>query len=401
MQAFGTREMTRKGRSHDEPNLWLAFSGGVILAAIIWLALHKEGQGAGWKEGIAEQANRSTIKQEHSDSDETQPSKNMTYMVGVQSGEKVDKKLQSNLDSDKTNHQEEYNQPIVRVYITETKSIEKVALEDYVRGVVTAEMPLDFGKAALEAQAMAARTYIIRRLWLDDRTGVYVKVADVTDTQAHQVYRSLKQVKQLQENDEVSWRKVDDAVRETSGDIIIFGDQPIEALYFSTSNGYTENSEEVFSSVLPYLRSVASPWDKEASPRAQEKVEMRLDDFYDRLGVKAVPAARNISIELAPRIIEWTKGRRVKELVVGNKRLSGEEVRHLLGLRSSSFDWVISKNRITLTTYGSGHGVGMSQWGAEGMARAGKTAEQIVQHYYSGTRIEKVSKLVNSTGKRL
>lgn len=318
---------------------------------------------------------------------------------GEQDGE------QDQVDKEQTGEQalfkQEYNEPIINVYLTESKKIEKVTLEDYVRGVVAAEMPLNFGEAALEAQAMAARTYIIRRLWLDDRTGVPIKAADVTDTQEHQVYKSSEQLKQLRQTDVAGWTILDEAVRATAGEIIIFENQPIEALYFSTSNGYTENSEEVFSNVLPYLRSVVSPWDKERSPRAKERVDMQLTDFYAKLGVTAVAAGGSFPKELAPRVMEWTEGRRVKELVVGNKRFSGEEVRNLLELRSSSFDWVIGKNRITITTYGSGHGVGMSQWGAEGMAREGKTAEQIVQHYYSGTSIEEVSKLVKGTKKRL
>ncbi|MCD9022268.1 stage II sporulation protein D [Cohnella sp. NL03-T5] len=296
---------------------------------------------------------------------------------------------------------EKYNQPVIRVYLTDFRVIEKVPLETYVRGVVAAEMPLDFEPAALEAQAMAARTYIIRRLWLEDRTGNPVDNVDVTDTQTHQVYRSLSEMKRLLSENEQGWRKVDKAVSKTAGEIIVYRDQPIEALFFSTSNGYTENSEEVFPAKLPYLRSVASPWDKEASPRARETVEMALTDFYAKLGLKTIPVNIKLQEQANIRILEWTDGRRVKQMLAGGKKLTGEEVRHRLGLRSASFDLKISNNRVILTTYGSGHGVGMSQWGAEGMAKAGKTANQIVEYYYSGTRTEKVSKLVNSTGKRL
>ncbi|QJD85286.1 stage II sporulation protein D [Cohnella herbarum] len=292
-------------------------------------------------------------------------------------------------------------QPIVRVLLSKTRSIEPVPLEEYVKGVVAAEMPLDFQPEALEAQALAARTYIVRRLTLNDRSGVTGVEADVTDTQAHQVYRSLAEMKRLRKNDEEGWRKVDEAVKNTEGDIIAYRGQPIEALFFSTSNGYTENSEEVFPNEIPYLRSVASPWDKERSPRAINRVEMPLSEFYRKLGVDAIAVSAAGTDKPSLRIMEWTQGRRVKEMVAGSKRISGEEVREKLGLRSAAFDWTIEKGMIILTTYGSGHGVGMSQWGAEGMAQTGKTADQIVEYYYSGARVEKVSKLANSSKNRL
>jgi stage II sporulation protein D len=369
----------------------MAFAGGTITAAFLWLIVHGGGLGQPKENQSPEQRQTQLGKKEEA---ATKLEKSPDTSRVVNESNQPDSYAASN---------EENNQPMVRVYLSESRTIETVPLEAYVRGVVAAEMPLAFEAAALEAQAMAARTYIIRRLWLNDRTGIPVQDAVVTDTQTHQVYRSLSEVKQLQQSNEEGWRKVVDAVSNTSGDIIVYGDEPIEALFFSTSNGYTENSEEVFTARLPYLRSVVSPWDKESSPRAQETIEMRLSDFYDKLGVniKAVPVYGNLSKQPVLRVIEWTLGHRVKLMLAGSKKLTGEEVRHLLGLRSASFDWTISNNRIILTIYGSGHGVGMSQWGAEGMAKAGKTAKQIVGHYYFGTHIEKVSKLVNSTGKRL
>jgi stage II sporulation protein D len=208
-------------------------------------------------------------------------------------------------------------------------------------------------------------------------------------------------MKRLRKDNEEGWRKVEEAVKNTENEIIVYRGEPIEALFFSTSNGYTENSEEVFPNKLPYLRSVASPWDKERSPRAIEKVEMPLAEFYRKLGVDSIAAIASRKGESTLRIMEWTRGKRVKEMVAGSKRLTGEEVRQKLELRSAAFDWTIDKNKIILTTYGSGHGVGMSQWGAEGMAQAGKTADQIVEYYYSGARVEKVSKLANGSKNRL
>jgi stage II sporulation protein D len=400
-KSMGRREksMGRRGKSRGEPDLWMGFAGGALTAAIIWFTVH----GGGLRQPIENQQperQTSVEKKEVASVQDKLPDTSRVVNQGNRTNSFAAPDEENNkLSKIQVNLTE--NQPKVRVYLSQSKTIETVPLEAYVRGVVAAEMPLAFEPAALEAQAMAARTYIIRRLWLNDRTGIPVHDADVTDTQTHQVYRSLSEVKQLQQGNAEGWKKVVDAVSNTAGDIIVYGDEPIEALFFSTSNGFTENSEEVFPAKLPYLRSVESPWDKESSPRAQETIEMRLSDFYNKLGVKAVSVEGKLSKQPILRVIEWTLGHRVKLMLAGSKRLTGEEVRHLLGLRSASFNWTISNNRIILTIYGSGHGVGMSQWGAEGMAKAGKTAEQIVGHYYFGTHIEKVSKLVNSSGKRL
>jgi len=281
-------------------------------------------------------------------------------------------------------------QPLIKVYLSESGGMEAVPLETYVRGVVAAEMPLDFSPAALEAQAIAARTYAVRRLWLGERAQ---DGADVTDTQQHQVYLSTDMMKRLKNDNREGWEKVRDAAARTAGQIIVYGDEPIEALFFSTSNGYTENSEDVFSAKRPYLRSVESPWDPPISARAKETIEMKLTDFYDKLGVKTSPASRNSASANPIRVLERTEGRRVKELLIGNRRISGTEARRLLGLRSAAFEWKAEGGKLTLTVYGSGHGVGMSQWGAEGMARSGYEASGILEHYYKGTRIEQVSKL--------
>nr|WP_255807463.1 stage II sporulation protein D [Cohnella mopanensis] len=349
--------------------LWIAFASGIIASLLIWLALHK---GASYP---------SQLEGEH-------PSP-QTQTKAVSTPDDI---AETQITEEREAGQD---QPLVRVLLSESHKVETVPLETYVRGIVAAEMPIDFQEAALEAQALAARTYIVRRLITKDRTGMTTSEADVTDTQTHQVYRSLAEMNQLEKRDSVGWQKVVNAVKRTEGEIIVYHGEPIEALFFSTSNGYTENSEEVFATKLPYLRSVASPWDKEESPRASESVEMELTDFYSKLGLSAIPASTSDKVQRSLRILEWTTGKRVKEMLAGAKKLTGEEVRHKLGLRSAAFDWTFDHNKIILTTYGSGHGVGMSQWGAEGMAKAGKTAREIVEYYYSGAGVKEVSKLAN------
>jgi stage II sporulation protein D len=386
-----TRLAAKRPRVRFNP--WHAFSAGVIISAILWFAVHGAARDGGRKNSLASSEAVEYGMQDISQQEAT------TIPHDNSSVQPLTPKVRNNAEGKEGKEGKEItsNQTLIKVYLSESRSVETVPLETYVKGVVAAEMPLDFEPAALQAQAIAARTYIIRRLRLNDLSGIPVINADVTDTQSHQVYRSLSDMNQLQRENKAGWSKVSDAVEKTAGEVITYDGEPIEALFFSTSNGRTENSEEVFPNQLPYLRSVASPWDARESPRAEEEVEMPLRDFYAKLGVGISPASINLAATKPIRILEWTAGKRVKLMVAGNKKLTGEEVRNKLGLRSASFDWKIGKNKITLKVYGSGHGVGMSQWGAEGMAKAGKSAYQIIAHYYTGTRMEKVSKLANSS----
>ncbi|WP_235560981.1 stage II sporulation protein D [Bacillus sp. FJAT-28004] len=279
---------------------------------------------------------------------------------------------------------------IVRIYMTKEKRIESVPLEAYVRGVVAAEMPIGFELEALKAQAIAARTYMIRRILLGNDSGVPVKGADVTDTTDHQVYISVadlatKWPKYEQKN---NMSKLNEAVIQTKGKVITYKGEPIDAAFFSTSNGFTENSEDYWNQEVPYLRSVASPWDKELSPKYKETVKLSLNEFYSKLGV-----AKKNSAKPSIRVVEKTEGNRISKIIIGGTTFSGREVREMLGLASSQFTWSIKGKTISITTFGYGHGVGMSQWGANGMAQSGVKAEAILAHYYSSVQVEQASKL--------
>ncbi|GGD92534.1 stage II sporulation protein D [Paenibacillus nasutitermitis] len=283
----------------------------------------------------------------------------------------------------------DYERTRVSVYITADKRVETLPIELYVRGVIAAEMPVDFKLEALKAQAIAARTYIYRRMAAGERVvSTGAGAADVTDTVQHQVYLPLDRLLDRWKGTakDLNIGKLNRAVEETKGQIITYKGKPIEAAFFSTSNGYTENASDYWQIDVPYLHSVASPWDKEISPRFKETVTMKLGDFASKLGVKK-NAAKTM------RILETTEGKRIKTVAVGGLTLSGREVREKLGLASSQFLWEIKDDDIVITTFGYGHGVGMSQWGANGMAEEGSGAVQIVTHYYSGTKVEQASKI--------
>ncbi|WP_249436054.1 stage II sporulation protein D [Paenibacillus sp. Marseille-Q4541] len=292
-----------------------------------------------------------------------------------------------------------YPEPEVRVYLTKTGTIDTVTMEQYVTGVVAAEMPSDFGLEALKAQAIAARTFVTKRMDADDRSGIPVEGADVNDTVEHQVYLPYNSLAESfkEAGKEKEWAKLEQAVRESKDTIMTYKGEPITASFFSTSNGYTENSEDVWQQAVPYLRSVESPWDAEIAPGYQESVTMSRVDFLNKLNVTsdAIPVS-TIGQTAKPfiQILSKTAGNRIKEIQVGKKVFTGIEIRQKLGLRSSEFTWTTSGDNITITTHGYGHGVGMSQWGANGMAQEGYTATQILKHYYNGIAFGQASKLL-------
>ncbi|MEK8131708.1 stage II sporulation protein D [Paenibacillus filicis] len=283
---------------------------------------------------------------------------------------------------------------MVQVHLSGKQTTEEIELESYVTGVVAAEMPIEFEPEALKAQALAARTYIVRRLLEGETAYASGSGAAVTDTTLHQVYVSDEELKHRwgAEQYEVNRNKLKQAVEATRDRVITYKGQPIEASYFSTSNGYTENSEDYWNMKLPYLRSVPSPWDARLSPRYQDSLTLTSKELQQKLGLPvAVPAIAGSKLGL--NVVERSEGHRVKRLTVGGKSFTGREFREKLGLPSSQFQWSYSNGKWTFTTTGYGHGVGMSQWGANGMAKEGRTAEEIVKYYYTGVELDHVANL--------
>lgn len=386
---------------------WIGFGAGIAAALVAWTVIHAERPGATGREATA------TIASAGVHAGGSAANAQSSGRSGAQIGAGGAKSDTAKKPNGKAQDASQGSAPAssqadqaaasaastdklqIRVYLSEEKKIEAVPLETYVRGVVAAEMPLDFEPAALEAQALAARTYIIRRLLNDDRSGVPEDGADVTDTQEQQVYRSQTEMAELKASDPKGWAKADDAAKKTSGKILAYDGEPIEALYFSSSDGYTEDSENVFPFKLPYLRSVASPWDREEAVNWSDTREMTLQDFCKKLGVSAGTILARSDGSGTVRIVDRTPGNQVRTLQVGKEKLTGVEARDKLGLKSAAFDLTATGRNVVITTYGNGHGVGMSQWGAEGMAKKGQTAEQIVRYYYTGIRIEEASKLAD------
>lgn len=266
---------------------------------------------------------------------------------------------------------------MVRVYRSSTKVVEEVILEEYIMGVVAGEMPISFSEEALKAQAVAARSYIMYKILHNKK-----KDYDVVDTVLNQVYvddTSLRKKWGKKYNEYKA--KIQKVVQDTAYEYITYKGEIADALFFSTSGGYTENSEEIFSTKLHYLQSVKSDWDK-ISPVFSEQVEFSYKDFCNRLGI-------SYTNKLSIKIIEKTTGGKINKIKINNKIYSGSSIVKALGLRTSNFS-ITPADNIIVTMRGYGHGVGMSQYGAEGMARAGYKYDEILKYYYTDIKIEKI-----------
>jgi len=278
----------------------------------------------------------------------------------------------------------------VSIYREEQKKIEKVDLEEYVAGVVALEMNASFEPEALKAQALAARTYIVRRMISQTDSGL-PDGAIVGDSITYQVYKNKAELKSTWKTGDYDWKmkKIEDAVQATAGQILTYDGEPIDALFFSTSNGYTENADDVWANSLAYLTSVESPWDKN-SPKFNGKEELSIQEFESKLGV-SVGSSTSIMTN-----VEYTKGKRIAKANISGKELAGTDIRDKLGLKSTDFTMTREGQNIVVTTKGYGHGVGMSQYGANGMAAEGKTYEDIVKYYYKGVAVTDSEKLLTA-----
>ncbi|SFX23832.1 stage II sporulation protein D [Thermoactinomyces sp. DSM 45891] len=288
-----------------------------------------------------------------------------------------------------------YN-PNVRVYLSKEKKVISLPLETYLEGVVAAEMPITFEIEALKAQAMAARTFVVNRLEKGSTVnlksyGLPHQLADVTDTVQHQAYSTDDKLKNQWKDRYHEYKaKIKWAIAETRGQILTYQGQPIYAAFFSTSNGRTESSDEYFTAKYPYLVSVDSSWDR-SSPKFEKEATYPISEVFSKLE-KQTKKSLDVPVSLFQsgnqmRIVKKTTGNRIASLSIGDKSFSGREVREALGLASTDFTWKQEGDKITFTTYGYGHGVGLSQWGANLMAQTGAKADKIVKHYYQGIQI--------------
>lgn len=266
----------------------------------------------------------------------------------------------------------------VRVKRENTNLIEEIPFEEYVKGVLAGEMPSSFHIEALKAQAVAARTYVLKKME-ENKSKDY----DIVDTIKNQVYLDDETLKKnWGKNYTKNINKIKQAIIETKGEYLTYNNEIITAFFFSTSNGKTENCEEVFKEKLPYLKSVNSSWDLDVNPNYKVEKTISLKEFYNKLGL-------NYNKNLTIKVLNYTEGNSIKTIKINNKTYKGTDVRYKLNLKSADFTIEQNEDNVKITTRGNGHGVGMSQYGANAMALKGNTYDKILKYYYKDVEITK------------
>ena len=262
---------------------------------------------------------------------------------------------------------------------------ETMTLRDYLLGVVAAEMPASFEPAALEAQAVAARTDTFYRLLV---AKPHPDAACCTDPGCCKAYLGPEELKRRWGEDYDRWaEKIAAAVDATDGVILTWEGEPLFAAFHAASAGRTEACENVWVAALPYLRSVPTGETEADVPAFRSSVTFTAEELRSIL-LEKIPGA-----ELPEDPADWlrearyTEAGRVLSLEAGGVVLSGSALRSLLGLRSAAVSWKLEEGVFTFQTAGWGHGVGMSQYGAEAMAKEGSSWREILLHYYSGAEL--------------
>ena len=263
-------------------------------------------------------------------------------------------------------------------------TVTEMSFSDYLQGVLRAEMPASFAQDALCAQAVAARTYTYYKM---QNGGNHGDTADIcTDHTCCQAFLAKeKAAENWGKNAERYEAKIENAVSATDGQVMLYGGAPILAVFHSSSAGETWNSGEVWAQDLPYLQSVSSP-EGEGVPNYYSTVELTEAEFREKF-LAARPEA-----DLSGPASGWIRdpvmdGVHVESVTIGGVSVSGPSVRSIFGLRSASFTAEAGDGKITFYVTGYGHGVGLSQYGANAMAEAGSTWREILEHYYTGVTI--------------
>lgn len=279
------------------------------------------------------------------------------------------------------------NYQTIKLLHSATGQIEEMKLDDYLYGVVASEMPANFELEALKAQAVVARTYTIYKIVNDNSKHEGANICDNSTCCQAWITKEDRMAKWDEPLRESNWNKIIEAVNSTQGKIITYGGAPINAFFHSNSGGTTETTANVWGGTgYPYLQSVETSGE-DAYSQYNSEVTLTKQTFIDKIKEKHTEFEIDFNLEDCIKILEYTEGNRVKKVKIGNLELSGVEVRTILGLKSANFIVTIEGENIKFKVTGYGHGVGMSQTGADSMAKSGSNYEEIIKHFYTGVEI--------------
>lgn len=292
---------------------------------------------------------------------------------------------EENIVKESTYNYNEYN--TIKLLHVDTEKIEEIDLDEYLYGVVSAEMPASFEEEALKAQAVVARTYTIYKIVNNDGKHGEADICDDSNCCQAWITKEERFARWKDEEQEDNWNKIVNAVNSTQGKIITYEGEPINAFFHSNSGGTTEAPIDVWGgSGYPYLQSVATAGEDAYSQYSSE-ASFTKDEFVQKIEEVHSDFEIDFEEEDCIKVEEYTDGNRVKTIKIGNLELSGVEVRTIFGLRSANFKITMNEDTIEFEVIGYGHGVGMSQTGADSLAKEGSTYEDIIHHYYTGVEI--------------
>lgn len=304
-----------------------------------------------------------------------------------------DKEQKGNLNQNKENIIEDINYDYskygtIKLLHKKSGQIEKIAIDEYLYGVVSAEMPVNYELEALKAQAVAARTYTIYQI--SNNEGKHEDADICDDSTCCQAWISKEdKMKKWKENQRVNnWNKIVKAVNSTAGQIMTYNNKPINAFFHSNSGGKTELASNVWigGKDFPYLQSVETSGE-DGYTQYNSEVIISKNDLLEKLKKEYIDIKIDFNEKESIKILEYTESGRVKNVRFGNTEIAGTKVRSMLNLKSTNFSIRIENDNIIFTVIGYGHGVGMSQTGADSMAKQGKNYEEILKHFYTGIEI--------------
>lgn len=318
--------------------------------------------------------------------------------VGVESNSQLiidNKELETHKSSEKNNIENidttpyDYNNyKTIKLLHTKTNTIEELPLDEYLYGVVSAEMPADFDIEALKAQAIVARTYTIYKIMQNQSKHGEAHICDDSNCCQAWISKDDRLARWEESKREENWNKILIAVNETKGKIITFDNQPINAFFHSNSGGATETPANVWGGTgYPYLQTVETAGE-EGYEQFSSELEIKKEDFVSKMKEHYSDFEINFDEQDCIKILEYTEGNRIKTIKIGNHNLSGVEVRTIFALKSANFEVEINDDILKFKVKGYGHGVGMSQTGADSLAKQGMKCEDIIKHFYVGVEVK-------------
>jgi stage II sporulation protein D len=279
-----------------------------------------------------------------------------------------------------------YNQPDtyedlkIKLYISKQHNLIELPLEEYIIGTVAAEMPAGFELEALKAQAVCARTYALRKIFEQHDYPLNADLSD--DINTCQAYCSHDEFKRRHgDKQDKLWNKIAEAVNATRGEVLMYDGKLIDALYHSTCGGYTADAEEAWGNSIPYLKAV----------KCNYCAQSRYFNYHKNISWKDFRKKLNLKEKIYEiKVIPYRPAGRAREVIINGRHFKAATVRHDLDLPSTWMQFKTDSNGVIINSHGYGHGVGMCQYGANGLALTDKSYDQILTNYYSGVYLVKI-----------